>query len=122
MNKSFASPNTNKGIPDLIGVLNGIYVALEVKRPEGGKPTPVQLEHLQRIANAGGLAFVTNDADLIKVLKNKTKHYADHDPKLRSKKIHVDHLSLNKAPTVTQASHAWQQTKGDHSLQLLPQK
>ena len=41
--KFFASPNTNKGVPDLLSVINGHFCAFEVKRPTGGTPTPVQL-------------------------------------------------------------------------------
>lgn len=120
--KFFASPHTNKGIPDLIGVLNGVYIALEVKRPTGGKPTPVQLKNLQNIANAGGIACVTNDPNIVTILKTKTINYTPNKQKI---KVPNDNLVINYASipsngiTEINARHLWQQTKGPHSLQIL---
>lgn len=58
--KNHGGAYTKKGVPDLTGVLKGIYVALEVKAPNGD-PKPVQLRHLQEIANADGVAAIIFD-------------------------------------------------------------
>lgn len=118
--KFFASPNTNKGVPDLLGVLNGHFIALEVKRPHGGKPTPVQLQHLQRIANAGGYAFVTNDQQLI---TNLAQLRATHHPKILPITNHAilntTSINLQQPPTPQQARDLWQTKPDCHSLQII---
>jgi hypothetical protein len=120
--KFFASPHTNKGIPDLIGVLNGVYVALEVKRPVGGKPTPVQLKNLQKIANAGGIACVTNDPGIVSALIKKTTNYNPENQKITpsNKNIIINYKKIPQTGiTETVAAHLWNQTTGPHSLQIL---
>lgn len=73
--KIFANAYTKKGIPDIIAVIHGQLVALEIKRPHGGKPTPIQVKNLQAIANNGGLAVITNDPQIVDKLVN---HSHDH--------------------------------------------
>ena len=46
-----------RGVPDLLIVLNGRAVFLEVKVP-GNNATPLQLRRLDEIRNAGGVAMV----------------------------------------------------------------
>ena len=50
-----------KGQSDIVGILpgrgDGKFLAIEVKRP-GGQPTPEQQAFLDRITEAGGIAFV----------------------------------------------------------------
>jgi hypothetical protein len=42
------------GLPDISGVYNGVFIAIETKMPEAGDPTPIQqLRHAQ-IREAGG--------------------------------------------------------------------
>lgn len=124
--KFFASPNTNKGVPDLLSVLDGHFCSFEIKRKTGGKPTPVQLEHAQRIANAGGYAFITNDPNLPTYLHKHFKRQKvtlnTTQPIHSSKNVKIDHFTLSDKPTVSQATHIWQQTKGVHNLQILPNK
>lgn len=119
--KKFADPHSNKGIPDLIGTLNGIFIALEVKRPTGGKPTPVQLHNLQAIANAGGLAFVSNDPDISIALAEYTKTHRSikHRP-IKLNNLIIDHATVPEDIQVEDATHLWTQTKGNHSLQIVP--
>jgi hypothetical protein len=50
------------GSADLIGVLNGRFVALEVKRP-GEKPEPHQVAWLDAITRHGGFACVVHSVD-----------------------------------------------------------
>ena len=44
------------GVPDIIACVDGIFIAIEVKR-EGKEPTPRQLARMQEIEAAGGFAF-----------------------------------------------------------------
>ena len=47
---------TLSGNPDIICCLKGRFVAIEVKQP-GKKPTALQKLKMERIAEAGGIAF-----------------------------------------------------------------
>lgn len=46
-----------RGVPDRMFCINGRLVAIEVKR-DGGVVAEKQLEHIDKINKAGGLAFV----------------------------------------------------------------
>ena len=46
------------GVPDIIGCLNGCYIAFEVKRPDGGDVTALQKRTLERITEEGGVSAV----------------------------------------------------------------
>lgn len=50
------------GIPDIIGVSDGRFFGLEVKRP-GGKATQLQLLTIRRIREAGGIGAVVTSID-----------------------------------------------------------
>ena len=50
------------GIPDLTICLNGHFVAVEVKA-ENGKPSELQLYHLEQIRKAGGYSFLLYPKD-----------------------------------------------------------
>ena len=52
------NPYTTAGIPDIIGCLNGCYIAFEVKRPTGGNATIKQQWTLDRITEEGGVSAV----------------------------------------------------------------
>ena len=45
------------GTPDIIACVNGYFVAVEVKA-ENGKPSELQLYHLEQIRKAGGHSFL----------------------------------------------------------------
>ena len=51
-----------RGVPDILAVISGRFVAIEVKAP-GGKPSKLQLAQLKRIENAGGVAMVAESVD-----------------------------------------------------------
>ncbi|ADV45492.1 VRR-NUC domain-containing protein [Nitratifractor salsuginis] len=53
------------GIPDILACVNGRFVAIEVKVP-GKEATKLQDLHLQRIKEAGGVAFVAHGADEVR--------------------------------------------------------
>lgn len=50
------------GTPDILACVNGYFVAVEVKA-ENGKPSELQLYHLEQIENTGGLAFLLYPKD-----------------------------------------------------------
>lgn len=55
--KSFFKPNNMAGHPDIAGLINGRYFAIEVKRPKGAKWSPKQ--HLWRAKlEAAGATYI----------------------------------------------------------------
>ena len=51
------------GIPDIIGCLNGEFIAIECKAGKG-KTTALQERELSAISNHGGFAFVVHENNL----------------------------------------------------------
>ena len=51
------------GIPDIIGCMDGHFIAIECKAGKG-KTTALQDRELERIANAGGTAFIAREDNL----------------------------------------------------------
>lgn len=59
---------TRSGNPDIICCIRGRFVAIEVKQP-GKNPTELQKLKMERIIEAGGLAFTARSvADVIAAL------------------------------------------------------
>ena len=50
------------GTPDILACVNGHFVAVEVKA-ENGKPSDLQLYHLEQIRKAGGHSFLLYPKD-----------------------------------------------------------
>ena len=50
------------GTPDIIACVNGHFVAVEVKA-ENGKPSDLQLYHIQQIKKAGGYGVILYPKD-----------------------------------------------------------
>ena len=73
--KYFANGFTKSGIPDILACCNGHFLALEVKA-ENGKPSPLQLHHIEKIKESGGYAVIVKPSqfdelkELIQELKN----------------------------------------------------
>lgn len=55
--KFFANAYTKSGVPDILACINGYFVGIEVKAPNG-KPSELQLHNVRAINAAGGFAFV----------------------------------------------------------------
>lgn len=54
------------GIPDIIAVINGRFVAIETKAPgKEGNVTPNQQATIDKIREADGLAFVASDVQTV---------------------------------------------------------
>lgn len=73
--KHWAGAYSQKGIPDIIGCINGRFVGIEVKASKG-KPSPLQIRAVENIRKAGGYAdivypeqFDQLKEDLIKISK-----------------------------------------------------
>jgi len=50
---------TKAGVPDVIGCMNGRFIAIEFKNPDGYyTTTPAQRMNLDHIHSVGGVAFV----------------------------------------------------------------
>ncbi|MDC3412557.1 VRR-NUC domain-containing protein [Terrihalobacillus insolitus] len=56
--KTHGSMFSKAGTPDIIACVNGWFVAIEVKRPDGGVVSELQKYHIDAIRKAGGVAFV----------------------------------------------------------------
>lgn len=54
------------GTPDLLACVNGKFVGIEVKKPSGGVVSELQKFKIKQIQNAGGVAFVANDLEVVK--------------------------------------------------------
>lgn len=62
------------GTPDIIACVNGQFVAVEVKA-EKGKPSELQLHHIEEIKKAGGYATILYPKDFENFKKEMTKLY-----------------------------------------------
>lgn len=71
--KIHTGPFQERGIPDIIGCLNGLFIALEVKRPDNQKgATEIQKFQLKRISRAKGLSAVVQSVDeALKVISER---------------------------------------------------
>lgn len=74
--KYFANGFTKSGIPDILACCNGHFLAIEVKA-ENGKPSALQLHHVEKIKQSGGHAVIVKPSqfnelkELIEELKNE---------------------------------------------------
>lgn len=57
------------GIPDVIAVLDGLFIGIECKADKSKKPTALQLKRAQEIQEAGGLWFLVYDDETIKQIE-----------------------------------------------------
>ena len=51
------------GVPDVVVCYRGAFIGVECKAGKN-KPTPLQLDNLRRIAEAGGTALVINEENI----------------------------------------------------------
>lgn len=54
--------SNRNGTPDILACVDGRFVAIEVKTPTG-RLTKLQKYHIDRIIEAGGVAFVATSVD-----------------------------------------------------------
>ena len=53
------------GVPDILACCNGKFYGIEVKTPKG-KPSELQLKHLEMINEAGGVGIIARSVEDIK--------------------------------------------------------
>lgn len=61
------------GDPDIIICLDGRFVAIEVKTPEG-RQSDIQKQREKEIRDSGGAYFVVRSLDEVKMLKSRAFH------------------------------------------------
>ncbi len=64
------------GIPDIVGCINGRFVAFEVK-VSGGKTTKLQNYTIGEIQRAGGVAGVVHSVEEVKTIINGIKLFQE---------------------------------------------
>lgn len=57
------------GIPDFLGCVQGRFVAIELKKDAQTKPSKLQKYVMQKIVEAGGLAFVASPENASEVIE-----------------------------------------------------
>lgn len=61
--KTHGNMFSKAGTPDIIACVNGRFVGIEVKRPDGGKVSALQKAKIKLIRASGGVAFVADSLD-----------------------------------------------------------
>ncbi len=62
--KIHGGPFQEKGLSDIIGCLDGLFIAIEVKMPgRESKVTDMQRRFLSQVTENGGLALISSDID-----------------------------------------------------------
>ena len=60
--KNWSGPMSPRGIPDIIGIYRGKFLAVEIKKPRG-KLTELQQIFLDRVKNEGGLSVCVHSCE-----------------------------------------------------------
>mgnify|MGYP000844602931 CR=1 FL=1 len=60
--KYWAGPYSKSGIPDIIACINGHFVGVEIKAPNG-KPSELQKHNIGLIQESGGLGYILYPKD-----------------------------------------------------------
>lgn len=71
--KTKGSAFGKSGLPDIIGVVNGTFVGFEIKRSEGGRPSPLQQHHRSKIIESGGACEFIPDVSVAKDMVEKVR-------------------------------------------------
>jgi Holliday junction resolvase len=62
--KTHGGPMQKKGLPDIVGCINGRFIAIEVKVPgRENTLTEIQKLNLEQIEASGGLAFMSTSVE-----------------------------------------------------------
>jgi len=54
-----------KGVSDILGVVDGVFVAIEVKSPHNKKRPEHQQEFIDKVVSVGGVAFFCDSVDTL---------------------------------------------------------
>ena len=66
--KYFANGFTKSGIPDILACCGGKFLAIEVKA-ENGKPSALQLHHIEKIKQSGGHAVIVKPSQFDELIE-----------------------------------------------------
>lgn len=67
--------NVSFGLPDIVAIVNGFFIGIELKREDGkGVATVLQKEMEKSIRRAGGLASICSSLEDVKNLINEAKN------------------------------------------------
>lgn len=74
--KFWAGPYSKSGIPDILCVVNSIFIGIEVKA-EKGKPSDLQLYNLKKINECNGIGIILypKDFDKFKTIVKEIKSW-----------------------------------------------
>ena len=64
------------GIPDILGVINGKFVGIELKAPNG-RPSELQKRNIRLINECGGYGFILYPKDFNNFKREVEKLYVD---------------------------------------------
>lgn len=64
----FQAQSNLNGLPDIICLYKGLFIGLELKREEGGKPTELQLRKIKAINDNGGIGVIIRSVKEVKLL------------------------------------------------------
>ena len=68
------------GIPDILGVINGNFIGLELKAPNG-KPSELQKRNIRLINKCGGYGVILYPKDFEQFKREVEKFYVDKKSK-----------------------------------------
>lgn len=66
--KTHGGAEQGAGLPDIICCYRGRFVAVECKRPAGGRTSKLQALELRKIGEAGGVALVARSVQELQVV------------------------------------------------------
>jgi len=66
---------TERGTPDVLGCIQGLFVALEFKRSGKAKLAEIQRWKLKQIDNAGGFARVVTPENYLEILEELKRSF-----------------------------------------------
>lgn len=81
--KFHGTAKTRAGVPDRLVCYRGVFIAVEVKKP-GGKPTRIQQFEIDQIKEAGGIAIVATDTDIVGLVLDYVDYLQTFPRKARS--------------------------------------
>lgn len=74
--KFWAGPYSRSGIPDIIALISGKFVAIELKAPKG-KPSELQKRNIRLINEAGGWGLILYPSQFEEFKEGVKKLYVD---------------------------------------------
>jgi len=64
--KIFRPMTSVKGVPDILGIVAGMFIGIEVKTPHNKVRPPHQVEFRDKVVEQGGICFFADSVDAVK--------------------------------------------------------